>query len=85
MVIVRNAGALAGRKEKKWDYEHVAQTLEQGYTAWCSQLVFQGSNRGRVFMRVKGNQYVRIKLQQLCFLSCVSKIASVVPWTQSIV
>lgn len=85
MIIVRNADGLAEGKEKKWDFEHVAHTVEQGYTAWCSQLVFQGSNRGRVFMRIKGNQYMRIKLQQLCFLSCVSKMANVVPYSQSVV
>lgn len=36
-------------------------------------------------MRIKENQYVRIKLQQLCFLSCVGKMAQVMPYSQSIV
>lgn len=74
MVIVRNARALAGGKENKgaWDLEDVAYTAEEGYAAWFSHLLYQASNGGRVFTRIKENQYVRIKLKQSCFLSCVS-------------
>lgn len=87
VVIVRNAGALAGGKEKKgvWDFEDVAYTAEQGYAAWCSHLLYQGSNGGRVFTRMQENKYMGIKLKQLCFLSCVSKMANIMSYSQNIV
>jgi len=56
---------------------------EQGYAPWLSRLPYQGSNGGSVFMRIKENQYVRIKPKQLRFLSCVSKMADIISYSQS--